>query len=310
MARKRFIKPEFFNDVDLAEVAIEARYLYAGLWPFMDRQGIIEADARIHRANVFPHDEKVTVAMVQTWLDQLVANGFVVRFAWQGKTLLYCPTFATHQRLFPDEKARFAVTDDFLASLSLDAGVPAQSSHSTVTVPSQYSDGTVQLHVEEKEKDLSKRDLASQSVNSAANFEARMSFDLPALFDQYPKQERRSVALAILGEKIRTQADYDAWQLAIRNYANRCRREATELKYIKSFKNFAGEWKDWRDYTHKNAPLAGAPGSIRYEPADAIIKAREEALSAIPDDPNERRRKLDEVKQLMARTGLVRKEVG
>jgi hypothetical protein len=150
MARKRSIKPEFFSDVDLAEVSIEARYLFAGMWPWMDRQGIIESDPRVHRANVFPHDEKVTAAKVKGWLDELIQAGFVLRFSWLDKDLVYCPTFNIHQKLFPDEKARFNVSEELLTGLRNDTRVPATFTLSTIGKSIGTVSVPVRVEVEER----------------------------------------------------------------------------------------------------------------------------------------------------------------
>jgi hypothetical protein len=42
MPRTRQIKPGFFKNDELAELPIEARLLFAGLWTIADREGRLE----------------------------------------------------------------------------------------------------------------------------------------------------------------------------------------------------------------------------------------------------------------------------
>jgi hypothetical protein len=297
MARKRFIKPEFFQDLDLAEVCIEARYLYAGMWPWMDRQGLVEADPRAHRVNVFPYDEKISISKVAGWIDELVEKGFLIRFSWQGKDLLLCPTFSLHQRLFPDEKTRFNVSDELLRSLINDTGVPAQSRHLTVTVPSQSMHSTVQDDVKEKEKGIKKGGVGENKTPTP-------KFDFESLYQIYPRKIGKSEGMKRLEKRITDQATFDQFSGAVRRYRSECARLRTDEKYIKHWSSFVGtdEREPWRDYipdapiSKDNAPLVAsgavvstlstpAPADKREGGPEAAAKVRELIASAFRYDP-------------------------
>ena len=104
--------------------------------------------------------------------------------------------------------------------------------------------------------------------NSTANFEARMKFDFNALFDLYPRQQKRSKAVAMMAERIHTPEAYDEWALAIKHYAEYCRLEKSELKFILTFPSFVEEWRDWRDWKPPGkASQAGSkfPEVVRVE---------------------------------------------
>lgn len=237
MARKRYIKPEFFGDPDLAELRIEARYLYAGLWPWMDRQGLIDADPRLIRANVFPHDEKVTAPKVRSWIDELVQHGFVIRFPHQGKTLLYCPKFSTHQRLFPDEKAVFNVSDELLEQLRNDTVLP----HCSDVVPPQSSHSTVQVEVRVREE---VKERVEEYLDQNSNF------DFESVYAFYPRKEGKAKGLQKLRARNWTEESFREFESAVKEYARKCRMERTDAKYIKHFVTFVGtdEAETWRDY--------------------------------------------------------------
>lgn len=250
MARKRFIKPEFFRDVDMAELSIEARYLYAGMWPWMDRQGVIEADPRVHRANVFPHDEKITAQKVQGWLNELIQNSFVVKFSWQGKELLYCPTFILHQRLFPDEQAAFNVSDELLESFKSNAVLPAHSRHLNVTVPSQSMHSTVQEPVEEKEE------VKVEEEEKKANFE---NFDFEPIYAGYPRKRGKDEGMQRLVKRITDRDAFDRFAKAVKQYARECRLERTEPSKMMYWSTFVGTERDgepWKSFADSYQPPA------------------------------------------------------
>lgn len=264
MARKRYIKPEFFKDIDMADLTIEARYVYAGMWPWMDRQGVIEADARVHRANIFPHDEKVTVQKVQGWLNELIRHGFVIRFSWQGKDLLLCPTFSLHQRLFPDEQARFNVSDELLKTLVANAGVPAQSSDSTVMEQTQSLHGTVQAEVEVEEKERVKVEVREEAQN----------FDFESLYKAYPRHEGKGPGLKRIAKQIGGDTQrFEAFSKAVRHYAALCDRRQTPTDKIKMFSSFVGNDRDkvypWLDYIERPKEL-DRPSAAKNAPAGAL----------------------------------------
>ena len=236
MARKRSIKPEFFSDIDLAEVSIEARFLYAGMWLWMDRQGVIEASPKAHRANVFPHDERVTANKVESWLNELVKARFVVRFTWQGKELLYCPTLKVHQKLFPDEKARFNVSDELLAKLENDALLPDTStlSSNNKIIGSVSEPVRVRVEVEEKVE-----------VKEEAQI-----FDFETLYKTWPRKRGKDEGMNRLSLRIKTKETFDQFTKAVHHAVLEFQTLKTEKRFIPYWSSFVGvEGREpWRDY--------------------------------------------------------------
>lgn len=112
MARIRYLKPEFFEDIDLAEVSINARYMYSGLWCFMDRNGIMEFSPKMIKKNIFPYDDIVTCEVVESLLKELFDHEFLFIVYLQNKKLIYCPTLKDHQLFHFREKPKFIITQD------------------------------------------------------------------------------------------------------------------------------------------------------------------------------------------------------
>lgn len=71
--RARNIKPGFFKNERLADVPLEARLLFIGLWLLADREGYLEYRPKRIRAEIAPYDEWE----VEDLLCSLAENGFV-----------------------------------------------------------------------------------------------------------------------------------------------------------------------------------------------------------------------------------------
>ncbi|MGZ3694110.1 MAG: hypothetical protein ACXWQO_07910 [Bdellovibrionota bacterium] len=120
MARIRYIKPDFFEDTDIAELSIEARLLYIGLWTLMDRGGFFPFEPRLIKKNIFGYDDKITAIRVSHLLAELVTRKFLYIIAHDGKEYLFCPSLKDHQKFHKDEKPKYVIpqqiTDDALAA--------------------------------------------------------------------------------------------------------------------------------------------------------------------------------------------------
>lgn len=110
MARKRSIKPEFFEDEEISSLSAWARLLYIGLWCHMDAEGVFEANVKLIRAKIFPL-ESLTDDDVLGLLGELSKpkNGkfLLIRILHNGKDYVYCPNFTKHQKIHIDEPIKF-----------------------------------------------------------------------------------------------------------------------------------------------------------------------------------------------------------
>ena len=73
MARNRMIKPEFWEDEDLAKLDFQTRLFYISLWNFADDEGYIKTNPEWLKAKCFPYDR----ANIKKLLNDLVKNGHI-----------------------------------------------------------------------------------------------------------------------------------------------------------------------------------------------------------------------------------------
>ena len=103
MARRiRAIKPEFFENEQLAALPYEHRLLFAGLWTVADKAGRLEDRPTRLKARLLPYDQVNVDAM----LADLAAgpDPFLVRYEAEGIRLIFILKFSTHQRPHSTER--------------------------------------------------------------------------------------------------------------------------------------------------------------------------------------------------------------
>ena len=101
MARARNIKPGFFKNEVLAEMPMEARMLFIGLWTLADREGRLEDRPKRIKMELFPYDS----FDVDPMLSRLQEDGFLTRYDVGGVRFIQIENFVKHQDPHYKEKA-------------------------------------------------------------------------------------------------------------------------------------------------------------------------------------------------------------
>lgn len=102
MARIRKIRPQFFEDPDMAALAFPVRLLFIALWTMCDARGLMAYDVREIRRYAFGYDD-VSVSDVEGWLLRLQQDKdgsgrkFVEVYEVDGKQYLRVVNFLRHQ---------------------------------------------------------------------------------------------------------------------------------------------------------------------------------------------------------------------
>lgn len=92
MARTRYIKPATFLDEELADLPIEARYFFAGLWTQADREGRLEDRPKSLKAQILPWDKVDADRLLD-----LLAPKFIQRYSVEGRRYIWIVQFSKHQ---------------------------------------------------------------------------------------------------------------------------------------------------------------------------------------------------------------------
>lgn len=114
MARTRNLKPGFFTNDVLAEVAPLGRLLFQGLWCHADRAGRLLDRPRKLKAEILPYD----TCDVEKLLESLQSKGFIARYESGSERYIQIAKFAKHQNPHVKEP---------------ESEIPAQGEHQTRT---------------------------------------------------------------------------------------------------------------------------------------------------------------------------------
>ena len=112
MARIRSIKPDAFTSDSLSRVDYFTRWLFAGLWTYLDDEGYGRDDVRLIKAAIFPLDVDATPKKVGAAVSRLVTEGCLCRFSVGGRPFLHAPNWPEHQKVNRPTPSKFPVCPD------------------------------------------------------------------------------------------------------------------------------------------------------------------------------------------------------
>jgi hypothetical protein len=115
MARIRSIKPEFFTSISVANLPIEARLTFIGLWTHCDDEGRCVDDARLIKAAVWPLDDR-TAADIETDLGALSEGSLIARYVVRGRRYIAVTGWLEHQRINRPSPSKFPALNSALTS--------------------------------------------------------------------------------------------------------------------------------------------------------------------------------------------------
>jgi len=99
MARIRTIKPSMFSSLTVAAWPFEVRWLFAGLFTYLDDYGYGIDEPRLVKAEVFPLDDKITANKVDGFLSRISESGPLCRYEVDGRNYMHVVTWKEHQRV-------------------------------------------------------------------------------------------------------------------------------------------------------------------------------------------------------------------
>ncbi|ASU81536.1 hypothetical protein CDO52_00895 [Nocardiopsis gilva YIM 90087] len=143
MARIRSIKPEYWEDEELAtQLSRDVRLFYIALWNQCDEQGRMRGNPGFIKGRTFPYDDDVTPTVIDTWLAELERVGNVVRYQVDGSSYLHLPKLAKHQKLDSRLASRHPEPPARTPQAPIDATRPESHTDSSGRTGVANTDGT------------------------------------------------------------------------------------------------------------------------------------------------------------------------
>lgn len=99
MARIRTVKPDTFKSHDMRALTWRQRYMFVGLWTYVDDAGRGDAHPGLIKGELFPLDSEVTADEVYADLLALESNGQIALYSAGDRQYLEVLKFASHQRI-------------------------------------------------------------------------------------------------------------------------------------------------------------------------------------------------------------------
>jgi len=99
MARIRTVKPDLFKSPSMRHLPIQARYLAVGLLTEADDEGVFIASSKLLAGSLFPHDDDVSAARVEGWLQAIAGIGMIELYEIEGVRYGSFPKWADHQKI-------------------------------------------------------------------------------------------------------------------------------------------------------------------------------------------------------------------
>ncbi len=148
MARARNIKPGFFRNADLAELSVEARLLFVGLWTIADREGRLEDRPKQIKMEIYPADS----FDIGELLSELAGTDMLERYEVGGKKFIQIVNFTKHQNPHKDERdsaippprGSTSAEDEDGEHHASTVQAPCEHHASTVQAPCEHHASTVQ----------------------------------------------------------------------------------------------------------------------------------------------------------------------
>lgn len=88
MARIRSVSPDICTDLGLVGLSGDAERLWVRLWTHLDDDGRCEDDVLLLKAALFPRHRHIDEHDIDRWVNELIANGQLIRYERNGHRLL------------------------------------------------------------------------------------------------------------------------------------------------------------------------------------------------------------------------------
>jgi hypothetical protein len=278
MARIRSVKPEFWQDEDLADVTRDARLLYIGLWNLADEHGRLRGDPRYVKGQLFPYDDDLSPSDIGDLIKELEVAGKVLRYTAQTRAdksargaYMFLPNLGKHQRLEaekvpsklpepPDPATSSQVNDHPGPSAQIGADKSARDADQSEPGADKntllYGTGSMEHGAWDREHDSG----AAPDADEPQSKPTKRATRIPENFTVEPKMIEWAAERAPLADGQReTEKFINHFQAASGPNASK--------------RDWVAAWRNWmlraQENAERNPPRSGRPGngnSSGYEP--------------------------------------------
>ena len=239
MARARNIKPGFFSNDLLAEIAPLGRILFAGLWTLADREGRQEDRVKRIKAQLLPYDD----CDCESLLQDLHEHGFIQRYTVAGAGYIQIVKWHEHQNPHMKEaESTIPAQDKNSASPVLDTTLTG-TSRADSPIPHPLTDSPIPT--------TRAKPAAPADTEPAAFLEA---------WEAYPQRPgaSRKDSLKAWRARIASGVAPEIIIAGVKRYAVYVKAKPTDPEFIKQPATFFGPSEhylaDWQVYAARAAP--------------------------------------------------------
>lgn len=300
MARIRSIKPEFWDDEEIADLPRDARLLYIGTWNQADEHGRLRGNPKWIKGKIFPYDDDIDADYIDGLLKMLSDMGKVVRYTVAGKAYMYLPNLDRHQRLEASKVPSRLPSPDEADGRPVQVRAQGDDSRTQASTSSENGAASSELHADEAARDFNKVTLLygtgsmEHGTDTSAPDEPMQEHDSFTLeqqeltdptyeigSDNDPKwrefwaavprkqgkdEAREAWANHVIGKgeykgKPIRKTDPDVMITGMKAYAQRVQRERLERRHIKMAQGWLNG-RRWEDEQQEAAQFEGAASSI------------------------------------------------
>ena len=139
MPRIRYIKPDYWFDFELAQLTLEARLGFIGLWNIADRDGRLHDRPPEIRAKIFPYEPRIQMDKI---LDEL-ASHWIHRYEVKNHRYIQIINFHKHQKIHHTEKESDIPEPELVTDVNGEVTVKGALNNREVTVKQPLSNGGI-----------------------------------------------------------------------------------------------------------------------------------------------------------------------
>ena len=246
-----------------AELGMEhgpfAALLFTWCIAHQDVEGRMHGDPRIVRADVFPLVEQITAAHIGRYLWHMHQLGLLIWYQVEGRKWIAFPGF-----------------DGAQPGLRKDREPPSAAPHPEKGVPVEPGncrEDAGQLPCISKEKGMEEK--VSKSIADPSG--SAVGFDFEQVYREvYPRHEGKARGMRAAKRVITTQAKYERWCSAAKNYAAHVAGRASE--HIKQFDSFMSCWEEYADFVPTPKGVAARSSTAPLPPMEPATKSVTETM--------------------------------